>query len=157
MPKVQQFCSALSLALYRCVRFLLLPKNCYSLSLPRGSSTSVCWKEQTSSTDISWPRCQSQSLDQLRCTSRLAQIRMVLIFLALHQLPHSALSCDYRKCCSHRESSTIEGVSQSGQAGIVLSVFQKKILKALGQEACKQLAASCRGEGVLLISVPGNT
>lgn len=63
--------------------------------------------------------------------------RMVLIFLALHQLPRCAFSCDYWKWCSHPESSTIEGVSHSGQAGIVLSVFQKEILKALGQEVCR--------------------
>lgn len=38
MPKVQQFCS---LALYRCVRFLLLPKSCYSLSLCPGGAVAV--------------------------------------------------------------------------------------------------------------------
>lgn len=36
MPKVQQFCSGVLLPLPGCVRFLLLPKTCYSLSLCPG-------------------------------------------------------------------------------------------------------------------------
>lgn len=48
MPKEYQFCSAVSLALYRCVSFLLLPKNCYSLSLcPGGICSTRCLLEGT--------------------------------------------------------------------------------------------------------------